>query len=135
MKENARLALITLLLFSTTLYVYGMLKQDGPVLSESEVNIEPQGGHFYHNAFAVAQCDNGCAGFYNVTVKTADEYRSTHRPVWFFGMGFRYARIAAAINDNPNFDEDWATSSVGAHYVNANGQAISRWFSATTWDP
>ena len=55
MKKFVRLALIALLLSSTTIYVYAMLKQDGPVLSESEVNINPHGDEFYHNAFAAAQ--------------------------------------------------------------------------------
>ena len=90
---------------------------------------------FLHIAEAEATCLAGCAGFYNLTARTAEEYKSTHQLVWFFGMAISDSRIATAINDNPNFDEDWATSSVGAHYVNENGQAISRWFSATTWDP
>lgn len=129
--------LTAILICSVTLCVHAMWKRDGPVYSKSLVTItrDVADDDFIHIAEARATCSAGCAGFYNITARTAEEYSSTHQLVWFFGMALSDSRTAATINDNPNFNEDWATSSVGAHYVNENGVAISRWFSATTWDP
>ena len=80
MKGFVCLVLIAILLCSITFCVQALWKRDGPVYSKSLVVITNH-EEFIHSAEARATCRSGCAGFYNLTARTAEEYKSTHQPV------------------------------------------------------